>query len=425
MAKTLRSVLTQTNINRDLILLLTIGGLYSLGIFLSNTFVNIYLWKQAGDYTTIAVYNLAIFIFQPLAFIMAGKIAKKVDRIIVLRLGVIFLSLFFLSVLLIGEKASTYNFVLGSVLGIGYGFYWLAFNVLTFEITEPDTRDFFNGFLGVLQSFGGMVGPVTAGLIISKMTDNAGYKAIFTASFILFISAVLCSFFLQRRKADGQFFFKKVLAERKHNNNWKRILDSHVFQGLREGIFAFVITIWVYLVTQSELSLGIFNLYFSGLSFIFYFIATKLISPSRRKKAILLGSLLLYVSIFIILFKTTYLTLIIYAVLIGIAYPIINVPYVSLTYDVIGKARKAKEMRIEYIVVREVFTNAGRIFSIGIFLLTITFFNAETSIPFLLIIFGTGHLFINIFIKDIRLTSTSSTNRKEMVKEKLTDDKNR
>src|SRR5699024_1970641 len=105
----------------------------------------------------------------------------------------------------------------------------------------------------------------------------------------LFISAVLCSFFLQRRKADGQFFFKKVLAERKHNNNWKRILDSHVFQGLREGIFAFVITIWVYLVTQSELSLGMFNLYFSGLSFIFYFIATKLISPSRRKKAILLG----------------------------------------------------------------------------------------------------------------------------------------
>ena len=146
MAKTLRSVLTQTNINRDLILLLTIGGLYSLGIFLSNTFVNIYLWKQAGDYTTIAVYNLAIFIFQPLAFIMAGKIAKKVDRIIVLRLGVIFLSLFFLSVLLIGEKASTYNFVLGSVLGIGYGFYWLAFNVLTFEITEPDTRDFLMGF---------------------------------------------------------------------------------------------------------------------------------------------------------------------------------------------------------------------------------------------------------------------------------------
>src|SRR5690625_103356 len=152
MQKTFKTVIKNTDINRDLIFLLIIGGLYSLGIFLSNTFVNIYLWKQAGDYITIAVYNLAIFIFQPLTFILAGRIAKKIYRIIVIRLGVIFLSLFFLSVLVIAEQAAKYNFMLGILLGIGYGFYWLAFNVLTFEITEPDTRDFFNGVLGILQS---------------------------------------------------------------------------------------------------------------------------------------------------------------------------------------------------------------------------------------------------------------------------------
>lgn len=424
MENILKSIFDRTTINRDLIFLLIIGGLYSLGIFLSNTFVNIYLWKQAGDYTTIAVYNLAIFIFQPITFIIAGKMAKKIDRIIVLRLGVIFLSIFFLIVLIIGEKASFYNFLLGSTLGIGYGFYWLAFNVLTFEITEPETRDFFNGFLGVLESLGGMIGPVLAGVIISKMTDDIGYTAIFTISFVLFISAVVCSFFLKRRKADGNFYFKEVFFERKNNKNWKRIVDSHVFQGMREGIFAFVITIWVYLITQSELSLGMFNLYLSGFSFIFYFIATKFITPARRKKSILFGSLLLYVSLFIILFKTTHLTLIIYAILIGIAYPIINVPYVSLTYDVIGKARKAKEMRIEYIVVRELFANIGRVLSIIIFLLTLHYFDPKWSIPALLIIFATGHLFINLFIKDIHMTSTNF-NRSEMVKEKLTDEKNR
>src|SRR5690625_4533408 len=100
MQKTFKTVIKNTDINRDLIFLLIIGGLYSLGIFLSNTFVNVYLWKQAGDYITIAVYNLAIFIFQPLTFILAGRIAKKVDRVIVLRLGVSFLSIFFLLFLL-------------------------------------------------------------------------------------------------------------------------------------------------------------------------------------------------------------------------------------------------------------------------------------------------------------------------------------
>ena len=425
MRKTLKFAIKNTQVNRDLIFLLIIGGLYSLGIFLSNTFVNVYLWKQQGDYVTIAIYNLGIFIFQPITFILAGKIAKKIDRVIVLRLGVSFLSVFFLSVLIIGEKASTYNFILGSVLGIGYGFYWLAFNVLTFEITEPETRDFFNGFLGVLQSFGGMVGPITAGLIIAKMTENIGYTVIFTASFILFICAVIMSFFLKRRQAKGNFYFKEVFRERKHNKNWSRILHAHLFQGLREGVFAFVITIWVYLVTKSELSLGMFNLYFSGFSFVFYFIATRYITPSKRKKAILFGGVLLYLSLFVILFKTTYMTLIIYAILIGIAYPIINVPYVSLTYDVIGKARHAKEMRIEYIVVRELFTNIGHVLSISLFLIIISYFDSQVSIPLLLFVLGGGHLFIYLFIKDIHLSPSLESNKNELISDKISNDKNR
>src|SRR5690625_7282495 len=107
MQKSLKLFSGKMDINKDLIFLLVIGGLYSLGIFLSNTFVYVYLWKQAGDYITIAVYNLAMFIFQPLTFILAGRIAKKVDRVIVLRLGVSFLSIFFLTVLIIGEDRTS------------------------------------------------------------------------------------------------------------------------------------------------------------------------------------------------------------------------------------------------------------------------------------------------------------------------------
>ncbi|SES83913.1 MFS transporter, YQGE family, putative transporter [Oceanobacillus limi] len=422
MHKTLQHIIGKTEINRDLILLLVIGGLYSLGIFLSNTFVNIYLWKQAGDYITIAVYNLAIFIFQPLSFILAGRIAKKIDRVVVLRLGVIFLSLFFLCVLYIGENASTFNFVLGGLLGIGYGFYWLAFNVLTFEITEPETRDFFNGFLGVLQSFGGMIAPISAGIIISNMTENVGYTVIFTISFILFICAVIGSFFLKRRSAEGNFYFKKIVQERKHNNNWNRILNAHVFQGLREGIFMFVISIWIYIVTQSELSLGMFNLFFSGFSFVFYFLTSKFVKQSKRKQAILFGSILLYMSLFLILIHASYLTLIIYGILIGIAYPIINVPYMSMTYDVIGKARKAKELRIEYIVVREFFLNIGRVTSIIIFLIAVNLVEAETIIPILLVVFGALHLFIYLSIRNIFLTNPK---KEVLVKDQLSDENNR
>ncbi|MGM8365140.1 MFS transporter [Virgibacillus sp. W0181] len=424
MHRLLHSLFDKVEITRDLILLLVIGGLYSLGIFLSNTFVNVYLWKQSGDYITIAMYNLGIFLFQPAAFILAGKLAKKVDRIIVLRLGVIFLSIFFLSVLIIGEKAAYFNFMLGSFLGIGYGFYWLAFNVLTFEITEPDTRDFFNGFLGVLESFGGMIGPILAGFIISIMAANTGYTTIFTVSFLLFILAVVFSFFLKRRNAEGQFKFKLILNERLNNKNWQKALHAHVSQGLREGIFLFVITIWVFLTTKSELALGTFNLFLSGLSFIFYFVATKVIKPSKRKKAILIGGLMLYFSIYIILFQISYWHLMVYAIVIGIAYPIINVPYISMTYDVIGQARFAKELRVEYIVVRELFVNIGRVLAIVIFLISVSIMSAEKVIPVLLAIFGAGYLIIYFFMKDVNLADLSGK-EEVIVKEQLSDEKKR
>ncbi|GAE91188.1 membrane protein [Gracilibacillus boraciitolerans JCM 21714] len=172
---------------KDLKLLLTIGGLYALATLSSNTFVNIFLWKQSGEYIDIAIYNLFIYILQPIAFVIAGKFAKKVDRTLIIRIGISFLSVFYVTVLIAGgDKASQFPYLLGSILGIGYGFYWLAFNVLTFEVTEPESRVYFNGILGTLQSFGGMVGPFFAGYIISKLDNFQGYSIIFFISFFYF-----------------------------------------------------------------------------------------------------------------------------------------------------------------------------------------------------------------------------------------------
>src|SRR5699024_6769613 len=237
------------------------------------------------------------------------------------------------------------------------------------------------------------------------------------------LGAVICSFFLKRRQAEGLFHIRRVLVEWAHNKFWKRALNAHVSKGLREGIFLFVISIWVFIMTQSVFAFGMCNLFLSGLSFVLYFIVTKWVKLSLRKKAILSGALILYFSIYIILFDISYTQLMIYAALIGIAYPVVNVPYASLTYDVIGKARKAKELRVEYIVVRELFVNIGLVTSIVIFLTAITLFPAETIIPYLLAIFGLGHLFIYLFVKDIYLGSTGK--KDAITKEPVTDEKNR
>ena len=82
------------------------------------------------------------------------------------------------------------------------------------------------------------------------------------------------------------------------------------------------------------------------------------------KKAILLGGIILYAVVFLVIFNVTYTKLLIYAACIAITYPILLVPYGSMTYDVIGRAKNAREWRVEYVVVRELWLNAGRICSV-------------------------------------------------------------
>ncbi len=203
------NLFTADSAKKELHVLLIIGALYSLGIFLSNTFVNIYLWKQTNDLINIAMYNLAIYVAQTILFTLSGSWAKRIDRVIILRIGVFFLSVFFLLVLFTGEKAASYNLLLGAVLGIGYGMYWLAYSVLTFEVTEPETRDFFNGVSGLLQSLTGMIGPFVAGYIITRMNNSHGYTLIFAVSFFLFLLAVICTAGIKRRGAEGKFGLRR------------------------------------------------------------------------------------------------------------------------------------------------------------------------------------------------------------------------
>ncbi|GIN73578.1 hypothetical protein J14TS2_40530 [Bacillus sp. J14TS2] len=399
----LKNLYSGMDITKDLILLLIVGGLYSLSIALSNTFVNVYLWKQSGSYTDLAIYNLSVVVMQPITFILAGRLAKKIDRVIVLRIGVIFLALFFIAVLLIGEKTDDYLVVLGGLLGIGYGFYWLAFNVLTFEITEPETRDFFNGFMGALTSSGGIIGPITAGFIITRFTSNAGYTIIFAISLALFSAAVVTSFFLQRRPSSGRYLFVKVFQERKRNKNWKLVTNAHLLQGIREGTFVFIISVYLFIATNNELALGTYGMIHAGTAFIMYSVATKLIKKDKRKKVMIIGGMILYAAIFLIFIDPTYVRLLMYGVVIGIAYPLMLVPYSSITYDVIGKSHAAAEMRIEYVVVKELFLNAGRVISIILFIIAIKLIIPETAIPAMLLIFGLGHTLAALVLQKLEL----------------------
>jgi MFS transporter, YQGE family, putative transporter len=164
-----------------------------------------------------------------------------------------------------------------------------------------------------------------------------------------------------------------------------------------------MISVLVFLSTGTEMALGTFGLINSGVSFLAYFAVSRLIKKEQRLKSILLGGIILYAAIFLIAFDVTYTRLLIYAAVIAVAYPLLLVPYLSITYDVIGSGWKAAEMRVEYIVVREVYLNAGRVFSILLFLAMINIMDAKQGLTILFLILGAGHSLIYLFIRRIHI----------------------
>ncbi|NIK13380.1 MFS transporter [Alkalibacillus almallahensis] len=386
------------NERKNLKLLLLIGFLYTLGIFLSNIFVNIFLWKQSEDIEVVAVYNLLIAITQILTYFLFGKWAKRIDRVLILRLGIVLISLFFISVLSFGDQAAEYNYLLGALLGSGYGFFWLAFNVLTFEVTEPYTRDYFNSTLGMLQSFSGMIGPITAGFIISSLEGYGGYLTIFFISFSLFILAIICSFFMERRKVDERYLLRIALNERKQNFNWRYLLHAHFFQGSREGVFLFLVGLIVYIGTTSEMTVGIYNFIYALTSLIAYRIVANYVKPSNRLRFITIGAVTLYLSVFWLLQSDLSYEFYVYGAMVGIVFPLLFAPFMSISYDVIGEASEAKEYRIEYIILREIALNFGRASSLLLFLLGLQVFPQRIWMTYAIILFGVGYLILNMLV---------------------------
>ncbi len=128
----------------------------------------------------------------------------------------------------------------------------------------------------------------------------------------------------------------------------------------------------------------------------------KWLKNKDRKTFIFIGASIISFAIWILLTDISFSRLLLYALIVGIGFPIIIVPFQSLTYDIIGKGYDAKNLRIEYIVMLELFSNMGSILSITIFIMAIHFINIIDPIPIVLAILSLAYLMIYVFVAPIQ-----------------------
>jgi YQGE family putative transporter len=389
-----------SDLNKQTILLLIVHGMFAAANALSGTFVNVYLWKVSNDFALIGWFALSHQITMGITFWLAGKWVKEHNKMNSLRLGVAVSALFYFIVLMLGELAVDYVLFLGIVQGMASGFFWLAFNVVYFEVTGPENRDKFNGWAGLLGSGAGMVAPWISGILITRMQDASGYRLIFTISLIVFLLGVVTSFFLKKRKVPGHyewFHSFKRLGEKK--NPWRSIFIALFGQGMREGVFAFIIGLLVYIATKNEMKLGNFALITQAVAFCSFWVIGKFLKRWYRNPSMLIGTIMMVVVIFPLFWKVNYTTLLLFGIGTSLFIPLFTIPMTSSVFDIIGKDQDSAKHRVEYVVLRELGLNAGRMVGTGIFIAVVSWSTAPLVINSLLLFVGSAPILSWYFMR--------------------------
>ncbi|WNS46592.1 MFS transporter [Paenibacillus sp. MMS20-IR301] len=375
------------------VLLLAVGGLYLLATVLAGTFLNVYLWKSRQNFAMIGWFTAAQQIALGLSFWLGGKWVKEHNKMNALRLGIAVSGFFYLLVLWLRGEAVHYIWPLGLTLGISIGFYWLAFNIVFFEITEAGNRDRYNGWMGLLGSLTGIAGPWVSGVLISYFQGERGYRVVFILSLCIYGIAALLSFGLEKRPRGTAYLWLEPWHElRRHKSPWKPAAAALLFQGIREGVFSFLIGLLVYIAVQEESRLGQFALITSAVALISYYAAGKWFKPGRRSGGMLAGSLLLAAVILPLLWRVNYTTLLIMGIGTSLCLPLYMLPMTSTSFDLMGLSEESAGKRVELVVLRELSLMSGRLLGVLVFIAVLSVNESPQVITGLMLVLGAAPL---------------------------------
>ena len=214
---------------------------------------------------------------------------------------------------------------------------------------------------------------------------------VFMISLGTFLTGAVVSFWLRQRKAEGGYEWRLPIRILQTSvTPWRPILGALAAQGFRESVFGVMIGLLVYIQTGSEMKLGNFTLITSAIAFVSFYLAGKWIKPSWRSPAMLLGTVVMILVILPFFFGMSYMTMLIFGIGTSLFIPLYTIPMTSAVFDLIGQHEESVRQREEYIVLRELALNVGRIVSMLIFIVTVSVSKDPLVLNILLLVVGSS-----------------------------------
>lgn len=370
-------------LTKDAVIFLFIQALYGLSIALSATFVNVFMWRLTSNMKYIVFQNMLSSITIVIIFIISGQISRKVGITTCIRLGILSNLLFYVVILVLKEKAKDYLIYLGFVSGSAIGFYFYAVNTLNYHYTNSENRAYYYGLSGALGAMMGAVAPLISGYIIVSKAKLSGYYLVFLISFLLFLAAIVFSYFLTQIKEEGEYSLKQILI-RTNDKTWNRVMLSYLLIGFKDGSFDLLLGLLVYMIFQNELNMGKLSTIASLLGIASSYLIGHMLNNGNQRKIFFIGAVMIFTSTIILIIWTSYVGVIVNSMLNAIFTCLWSIPLTNIVYGKVGRLSKGRSNIGDYMTALEVPIVIGRVISLCLFLILNYYFDMKAAIRIVL-----------------------------------------
>lgn len=348
-------------LNKQERLIISIGAVFTLASTMVSTFANVYLLQYTGSLLIMTLY--AIFRYGSLAIsaYIAAKLSTKIRFSYVMSLGLVFITSAVLTLLGVKELIETKRwllFLVGSIWGMGEGFFWISLNTITQVSTSLETRMRFISINGVLVNFTTIVAPFLSAFILSLFEiELSGYYAMFILAIVLFVLTALLSFFLV---GDSRSDFSLRLVFRHRDKEWTKILGAQYMWGVREAATLSLVGLVIYNILGDGSVYGNVLGVFAILATFMHYLSGKLINDKNAIAVISIASVGVMISGWIVLGWPSVWGVLIYGILYNIALPLASNGFSALAMRVISKYRETENL-LGRSLARELVIGFGRI----------------------------------------------------------------
>lgn len=359
--------------SKNIKIFILVQGLNFLSLNMGNVFISLFLINTSSSFIGALLYNLFIGIAILISFFLLSPLCKNHKRIGI-QLGNVLNCLLYVVIILLGNNASNFVWILGMISGFAQGFFWLSANILVIDLTDYDNRKQYNSVIGMITSFSNMVGPLFASIVVSAFKDLKGYKILFSIIFcIMVLSFILCFFIKTREALNDKFSIKKAFknTDMRQFEIIKKITWKASF---RDGVLAFLFSILIFKITKSELVLGRLTAYKTIISLIVYNIVGRV--KIRINYIYKLGTILQIVSALLLtMFLKNIYSIFLFFSVYGVAIPLFTIAYGVVIQDAMEFTDKDERYICELSCLKELWIGIGRIS--GICMLVILYYFAK------------------------------------------------